>query len=65
MDIPLVGSPSTLSCHPCDLIEIVDLQSWLKSRPPDIANLGIDIPIGVLTHCDPTMDGPPCELVCM
>jgi predicted RNase H-like nuclease len=36
-------------------IEVVDLQSWLKSRPPDIARLGIDIPIGLFDRpraCD-------------
>jgi hypothetical protein len=36
-------------------IEVVDLPSWLKKRPPDIAHLGIDIPIGLFdrpTACD-------------
>jgi predicted RNase H-like nuclease len=36
-------------------IEVVDLQSWLKKRPPDIAHLGIDIPIGLFDRpraCD-------------
>ncbi len=36
-------------------IEVVDLQSWLNERPPDIANLGIDIPIGLFDRpraCD-------------
>jgi predicted RNase H-like nuclease len=36
-------------------IELVDLQSWLKKRPLDIAHLGIDIPIGLFDRpraCD-------------
>lgn len=36
-------------------IEVVDLLSWLKERPPDIARLGIDIPIGLFDRpraCD-------------
>ena len=36
-------------------IEVVDLQSWLKKRPPDISDLGIDIPIGLFDRpraCD-------------
>lgn len=36
-------------------IEVVDLQSWLKKRPPDISDLAIDIPIGLFDRpraCD-------------
>jgi len=36
-------------------IEVIDLQSWLRKRPPDIAYLGIDIPIGLFDRsraCD-------------
>ena len=29
-------------------VEVVDLPSWLRKRPPDLACLGIDIPIGLL-----------------
>jgi hypothetical protein len=28
-------------------IEVVDLQSWLRKRPPHLAFLSIDIPIGL------------------
>jgi predicted RNase H-like nuclease len=36
-------------------IEVVDLQSWLTERPPDLAFLSIDIPIGLFDRpraCD-------------
>jgi predicted RNase H-like nuclease len=29
-------------------VELVDLASWLRNRPPDLACLAIDIPIGLL-----------------
>jgi len=29
-------------------VEVVDLAAWLRERPPDLACLGIDIPIGLL-----------------
>lgn len=29
-------------------VEVVDLPAWLRERPPDLACLGIDIPIGLL-----------------
>jgi len=29
-------------------VEVVDLPAWLRDRPPDLACLGIDIPIGLL-----------------
>ncbi len=29
-------------------VEVVDLTAWLRERPPDLACLGIDIPIGLL-----------------
>src|ERR1700758_1845574 len=29
-------------------VEVVDLPTWLRERPPDLACLGIDIPIGLL-----------------
>lgn len=29
-------------------VEVVDLSSGLRKRPPDLAHLGIDIPIGLL-----------------
>jgi predicted RNase H-like nuclease len=32
----------------CTSIEIIDLPPWLTKRPPDLAFLGIDIPIGLL-----------------
>ena len=36
-------------------VEVVDLQSWLRSKPNNLAILGIDMPIGLL-------DGPrPCD----
>jgi predicted RNase H-like nuclease len=28
--------------------DVVDLPAWLRERPPDVACLGIDIPIGLL-----------------
>jgi predicted RNase H-like nuclease len=39
----------------CNSIEVVDLQSWLRKRPVDLAYLGIDIPIGLFDRpraCD-------------
>jgi predicted RNase H-like nuclease len=36
-----------LSAHATS-VEIVDLPSWLRARPPDLACVGIDIPIGLL-----------------
>jgi predicted RNase H-like nuclease len=29
-------------------VEVVDLPAWLRERPPDLACLGIDIPIGLV-----------------
>lgn len=29
-------------------VEVVNLQTWLRERPPDLACVGIDIPIGLL-----------------
>jgi predicted RNase H-like nuclease len=29
-------------------VEVVDLPAWLRKRPPDLAFVGIDIPIGLL-----------------
>ncbi len=29
-------------------VELVDLPSWLRNRPPDLIRLAIDIPIGLL-----------------
>jgi predicted RNase H-like nuclease len=29
-------------------VEVVDLPAWLRERPPDLACIGIDIPIGLL-----------------
>src|SRR5208337_1657946 len=29
-------------------VEVIDLPAWLKNRPPELACLGIDIPIGLL-----------------
>ena len=29
-------------------VEVVDLPAWLRERPPDLACVGIDIPIGLL-----------------
>ena len=29
-------------------VEVVDLPAWLRDRPPDLACVGIDIPIGLL-----------------
>jgi len=29
-------------------VEVVDLAAWLRERPPDLACVGIDIPIGLL-----------------
>ena len=29
-------------------VEVVDLPAWLRDRPPDLACIGIDIPIGLL-----------------
>jgi predicted RNase H-like nuclease len=29
-------------------VEVIDLESWLRKRPPELAFLGIDIPIGLL-----------------
>jgi predicted RNase H-like nuclease len=29
-------------------VEVIDLPVWLRERPPDLACLGIDIPIGLL-----------------
>jgi predicted RNase H-like nuclease len=29
-------------------VEVVDLPAWLRKRPPDLACVGIDIPIGLL-----------------
>jgi hypothetical protein len=36
-------------------VEVIDLPAWLKNRPPELAHLGIDIPIGLLDRprrCD-------------
>jgi len=36
-------------------VEVVDLAAWLRERPPDLACVGIDIPIGLLDRpraCD-------------
>jgi predicted RNase H-like nuclease len=36
-------------------VEVIDLPSWLRNRPPELACLGIDIPIGLLDRprrCD-------------
>jgi predicted RNase H-like nuclease len=29
-------------------VELIDLPAWLRERPPDLACVGIDIPIGLL-----------------
>ena len=36
-----------LSAHATS-VEVVNLPTWLRERPPDLACLGIDIPIGLL-----------------
>jgi predicted RNase H-like nuclease len=36
-----------LSAHATS-VEVVNLSTWLRERPPDLACVGIDIPIGLL-----------------
>jgi len=36
-----------LSAHATS-VEVVNLPAWLRERPPDLACVGIDIPIGLL-----------------
>lgn len=44
-----------LTAHHATSVEIIDLPSWFRQRPPSLACVGIDIPIGLLDgprQCD-------------
>lgn len=41
-----------LSTHATS-VEVVDLPAWLRERSPDLACVGIDIPIGLLNGSRP------------
>ena len=45
MDVAVRGSPSRLKATS---VEVVNLLTWLRERAPDLACVGIDIPIGLL-----------------